>query len=88
MSKPFLVQVFVWLLDLYGRCFGSYLTIALENEVFTALSRVILKIRAVVFISDLDCRCPKEELEEDGEMRVCSATVKNRYPMSKLFLLR
>ena len=35
--KPFPVQayrVFVWLLDLYGGCFGSYLTIALENEVF------------------------------------------------------
>ena len=34
---------FVWLLNLYGGSLDSYLTIALQNELFTVLGRVILK---------------------------------------------
>ena len=56
MFKPFPIQAyraFVWFLDLYGGCFGSYLTIALENEVFK-ISQGHFEDTPVVFISDFD----------------------------------
>ena len=70
---------FVWLLDLFGGCFGSYLPIALDNEVFKISQTwvgLFLRYASIFhfrFRFPVDCRRAKEE-EEDGEMGVYSTT--------------
>ena len=58
---------FVWLLDLFGGCFGSYLPIALENEVFKISQTwvgLFLRYASIFhfrFRLPVDCRRAKEE---------------------------
>ena len=59
MFMPFPLQTyraFVWLLDLYGGSFGSYLTTALENEVlkYHRPGQGHFEDTPVVFIYDFD----------------------------------